>query len=195
MSKHAKLGWPLLPSYGMTEACSQVATATPASRELVILDHIDARTESDGRLALRSDALLTGYATEHGFVDPKDSEGWFITEDLGSIEGRVLRVEGRHGDFVKIGGESVDLARLDAILGSIVGVHGAVVAVPDARLGQVVHLAVDDSVGSDVVDIFNGRVHPFERARAIHRVAEIPRSPLGKLMRAKLLQVIRASEE
>jgi len=190
------LGWPLMPSYGMTETCSQVATAMLASPELVILDHIEARIEPDGRLAFRSEALLTCYATEQGFVDPKDSDGWFITEDLGSMEGRILRVDGRRGDFVKIGGESVDLARLDAILSSVAGVHGAVVAVPDARLGQVIHLAVDDSVEEgDVVTAFNARVHPFERARAVHRVAEIPRSPLGKLMRAKLLQAIQSIAE
>lgn len=186
------LGWPLLPSYGMTETCSQVATATLASPELVILDHMEARTEPDGRLAFRSAALLTGYATEHGFVDPKGSDGWFVTEDLGSVEGRTLRVEGRRGDFVKIGGESVDLARLDAILSSIAGIHGAVMAVPDSRLGHVIHLAVDDSADEHgVMTAFNERVLPFERARGTHRVPEIPRSPLGKLLRAKLLQLIR----
>ena len=189
------LGWPLLPSYGMTETCSQVATATLSSPELRLLDHIEARAEDDGRLAFRGASLLTGYASEHGLEDPKTSDGWFVTEDLGSVDGcsdgRTLQVEGRRGDFVKIGGESVDLTRLDAILASIAGPHAAVVAVPEPRLGRVIHLAIDPSVDSDgVLAAFNAAVHPFERARAIHRVAEIPRSPLGKLLRTKLLAKI-----
>lgn len=189
-----ELGWPLLPSYGLTECCSQVATAMLESPELVLLDHFEARVE-EGRLAFRGEALLTGYATERGFVDPK-VDGWFITEDVGSIEGRLLRVEGRTGDFVKVGGESVDLARLDAILASIAGSHAAVVAVPDARLGHVVHLVVDEDVEADAVaSAYGERVHPFERPRRVHRVKEIPRSGLGKLMRRKLLESLPIAAE
>lgn len=188
------LGWPLLPSYGMTECCSQVATARnagippagPAASPppLVLLDHIEARIEPDGRLALRSEALLTGYATEEGFVDPK-ADGWFVTEDLAAVEGRVLRVEGRRGDFVKIGGESVDLSRLDRILEEL-GADAAVFTIPDERLGHVIALAVASGDGEAIAAAFNARVFPFERARRVVRVPEIPRTPLGKLMRSRL---------
>jgi O-succinylbenzoic acid--CoA ligase len=190
------LGWPLLPSYGMTETCSQVATATLASPELQLLDHMEARTEADGRLAFRGQSLLTGYATEQGFVDPKTADGWFITEDLGRTDGRTVHVEGRRGDFVKIGGESVDLTRLDTILESIAG-DAAVVAVPDVRLGRVIHLAIGPSGGDAdrILEAFNARAHPFERARAVHRVAQIPRSQLGKLLRINLLEAIQSRLE
>lgn len=178
------LGWPLLASYGMTECGSQIATARPESPELVFLDHIEARIESDGRLAIRSEALLTGYGTEDGFVDPK-VDGWFVTEDLASISGRTLRVEGRSRDFVKIGGESVDLSRLDRIL-SALGADAAAVAIPDERLGHVIGLAVAGGDPDAIVEAFNARVFPFERVRRIIRVAEIPRTPLGKIMRSRL---------
>src|SRR6185436_6833571 len=95
-------GWPLLPSYGMTETASQVATATLDGPELLLLDHAEARTDEEGRLEVRSDALLTGYATDQGFHDPR-VDGWFTTPDVGSVSGRVLRVSGRAGDFAKIG--------------------------------------------------------------------------------------------
>ena len=180
------LGWPVLPSYGMTESCSQVATAKPGSPELVLLDAFEGRQEKDGRLAFRGEPLLTGYGTAGGFVDPK-RKGWFVTEDLGSVEGRVLRVSGRRGEFVKIGGESVDLARLDAILAAIAGSKAALAALPDARLGQVIHLFVEDSVDAGAVEAaFAERVHPFERPRRVHRVRELPRTALGKLIRKDL---------
>ena len=186
----AALGWSLLPSYGMTECSSQVATAWPGSTELVLLDAFEARVEKDGRLAFRGEPLLTGYGTAGGFVDPK-RRGWFVTEDLGSVDGRILQVGGRRGDFIKIGGESVDLARLDAVLAAIAGSHAAVVAMPDERLGYVIHLAVDESADGDAVaSAFAEQVHPFERPRRVHRVAEIPRSPLGKLIRKRLLEAL-----
>lgn len=178
------LGWPLLPSYGMTECCSQVATATAASPELVLLEHVEARIEEDGRLAIQSEALLTGYATEDGFVDPK-IDGWFVTEDVASLDGRTLRVEGRRGDFVKIGGESVDLSRLDRILAAI-GADAAAVAIPDERLGHVIALAVASGDPDAIANAFNARVFPFERARSIVHVREIPRTPLGKIVRSRL---------
>ena len=186
------LGWPLLPSYGMTECCSQIATATlesltrsdPATPELVLLDHVEAGVEEDGRLAVRSAALLTGYGTPQGFLDPK-VDGWLVTEDVASLEGSVLRVQGRRGDFIKIGGESVDLSRLDRLLADL-GADAAVIAIPDERLGHVVGLAVASGDAEAVAAAFNERVFPFERARRIVRVAEIPKTALGKIMRARI---------
>ena len=185
-------GWPVLPSYGMTEACSQIATGRGESEELYLLPHISVRAALDQRLAFRGSSLLSGYAhfDERGralFVDPK-VDGWFVSEDLGEIEGNVLRPLGRAGSFVKIGGESVDLTRLDAILDSLRNTtDAAIIAVPDDRLGQVIHLAAAaDDVGA-IVESFNARVLPFERIRRVRRVTAIPRSPLGKLLRWRLL--------
>jgi len=189
-----ELGWPVLPSYGMTETCSQAATATLGSEQLILLDHLQARVEADGRLAFRGSSLLTGYATAAGFADPK-RDGWFVTEDLGAAASSggktILRVEGRRGDFIKIGGESVDLGRLDAILASIAGPSAAVVAVPDVRLGHVIHLAIEPGLDAPAVAAaYDARVHPFERARRVHVVPAIPRTSLGKLMRKQLGEML-----
>jgi len=186
------LGWPLLPSYGMTECCSQVATATVASPDMILLSHLEGRVEEDGRLAFRGASTLTGYALIDGtFVDPK-VDGWFISEDIGSLDGRIVRVEGRRGEFVKIGGESVDLGRLDAIAEAVAretGIDSAVIAVPDARLGHVIHCAAT-SAAKAFVSEFNRRVLPFERIRGVHQVGSIPRSALGKLQRSKLVAMV-----
>lgn len=181
-----ELGWPLLATYGMSEACSTVVV------EGELLPHLEARSEPDGRLALRGASLFSGYATAEGLVDPK-VEGWFSTEDLGDVDGRRVRVWGRAADFVKIGGESVDLNRLDAIIRYIAGDTAAVVAVPDARLGRVIHMA---AVGpaEGIVEAFNAQVLPFERIRGVHRVNGIPRSPLGKLLRSELERMLKVSE-
>jgi o-succinylbenzoate---CoA ligase len=174
-------GWPVLASYGMSECASTVAV------EDVLLSHLDARVENDGRLAFRGASLLSGYVYADGtFVDPK-VDGWFVSEDLGAVDGRVLHVHGRAGELVKIGGESVDLGRLDRILREIAGDDAAIIAVADERLGQVIHLT--SIVDADaIVEAFNARVMPYERIRAVHRVDEIPRSPLGKLLRNQVLK-------
>ncbi|HEY3057091.1 MAG TPA: AMP-binding protein [Thermoanaerobaculia bacterium] len=190
------LGWPVLPSYGMTEACSQIATAKGDSSELKILSHIEVRVDAGERLAFRGQSLLTGYAFfdpagRAAFSDPK-VDGWFVSEDAGAVEGDTLRVFGRVGEFVKIGGESVDLARLDAILDGLRhDIDAALVAVADDRLGSVIHLATTSDESADLVSAFNAQVLPFERIRAVRRVGTIPRSPLGKLLRSRLVAELR----
>lgn len=181
-----ELGWPVLPSYGMTETCSQIATAQVGDPAIVLLDHAEAAAGPDGRLRVRASSLLTGYGTGDGFYDPKE-EGWFVTGDVGTVNGRVLSIQGRVGEFVKIGGESVSLARLDAILEPIAGPRAAVVAVPDVRLGHVIWLAVETTAEiARIEEEFNTTVLPFERARGVVRVEAIPRTELGKLRRDQL---------
>lgn len=181
-----ELGWPLLATYGMSEACSTVMV------EDELLSHLEARSEPDGRLSFCGASLFTGYATAEGLVDPK-VEGWFTTEDFGEVDGRRVRVRGRAADFVKIGGESVDLNRLDAILRYIAGDAAAIVAVPDARLGRVIHLAATGEA-QGIVEAFNAQVLPYERIRAVHQVGSIPRSPLGKLLRGELERLVNGAE-
>ena len=181
-------GWPVLASYGMSECSSTVAVRD------VLLSHVEARSDPEGRIFLRSPALLTGYVTAGGLVDPK-RDGWFTTEDVGSVEGRTLQIRGRRGEFIKIGGESVDLSRLDRLLAELIQgsrFDAALVAMPDPRLGLVIHLAATGDSAA-LVQEYNARVLPFERIRAAHEVASIPRTALGKLQRAELL--LRLSQE
>ncbi len=233
-SEARRLGWPILPSYGLTECCSQVATASLESLlgdpesvpHLTVLSHLEVLESEDARLAVRGESLLTGYlwvdSTSSRFEDPK-RDSWFLTEDRGHLgEGRDLTVFGRGSDFVKVGGESVDMRKLEDQLDALVLSKErsatadtrdlALLAAPDERLGMVIHFVYADptlvageavnfypidaqagAVPSSILDIviaFNQAVTPFERIRRLHAVAKIPRSPLGKLLRADALALV-----
>jgi len=189
------LGWPLLPSYGATECASQAATAELASLDrgavpaLRILPHVTMRTEADGTLALKSDALFTGYATAAGLDDPK-RDGWWRTDDLGAVRADgTVDVRGRAGEVVKIGGELVTVTALQQVLDALAletafAGDAALVPVADERLGAVLVLvaAADPAAAERLRAAFNARVLPFERARALRIVAEIPRTALGKIV-------------
>lgn len=192
------LGWPLLPSYGATECASQIATTAPEATDqdtprMRLLSHVEVRAGADGRLEVRSDALLTGYATETGLVDPK-RDGWWRADDLGEVRGDTLVVHGRADETVKVGGELVHLAALETRLAEITaavapGTDATLVRVSDARLEWVVGLAVataDPATADRVRDAFNAAVLPFERARVTCRVASVPRTALGKVARGAL---------
>jgi len=202
-----RLGWPLLPSYGLTECASQVATALLDSNEmrqyptLKPLKHVKIELDERGFLKIKSPALLTGYAfiNEQGcqWIDPK-VDGWLITEDRVVIEDGQLKHISRSENFIKIGGESVDLLRLEKILDEILPplsqqCEAVLLAMPDNRLGYTIQLAVvceRQFVCQNLVEQFNQAVFPFERIREVHYVTHIPRSPLRKVLKAELMKQI-----
>jgi O-succinylbenzoic acid--CoA ligase len=195
------LGWPLLPSYGATECASQIATAGMASLDahafpaLDVLPHAEVRCDREGRIAVQSAALFSGYATPDGLDDPK-RDGWWLSDDVGELRASRLTVWGRADATVKVGGELVPLPPLDARLEQVrlavaPQADAALVALPDARLGHAVHLAVagvTDAVAERLLAAFNEGLLPYERARSLRRVAEIPRTALGKVRREELVQ-------
>ncbi len=194
------LGWKLLPSYGLTECASQVATASLGNPALGLLPHIQARIGESGCLQIKSPALFTCYLTQAGeCIDPK-REGWFETEDRALLTQDQLQILGRTQSFVKIGGESCDLSRLETILEELKLVQGlqqdvALVAVPDQRLGAVIQLAVtgaDSEALKQLVEAYQQRVLPFERVRKIHFLDKLPRTPLSKLIFPELKRMMGA---
>lgn len=203
-----QLGWPLLPSYGMTEAASQIATADLQSLSapgeypsLTVLQHLEVTINpADSRIKVRGASLLTGIVRPDAsgvpmFSDPKDADGWLTTDDFGDIGSRGLTVLGRVLDRVKIGGELVNLAALRRTLDEEAGRFGiaqavALVTSPDSRLESVIALIVEAATSSNAIaelqKAFDDRVMPYERIREVRRIAKIPRTALGKVKWSEL---------
>lgn len=195
-----KLKWPLLPSYGMTECCSQIATASLNSLNasqfprLQILPHVLLTADQEQLLSIRSKSLLTTYVMsnlkELRIFDPKE-KGVLKTEDMGIIEGNQLTVIGRKHDFVKIGGESVHLTRLEKLLEAAklkthFNFDAAIIAKADERLGHIIQLktsAKEQKHVDALLQAYHAEVLPFERVREVLLDSEIKRSALGKLLK------------
>lgn len=206
--KARKLGWPLLPSYGLTECASQVATAKLESLQqeefpsLEILSHISLKISPEGNICLSSPALLSAYATlEQGKIclTTPITNDWFTTQDRGILTGNCLSVLGRTGDFIKIGGENVDFGHLEKIFEEIklqlaIDFDIALGAIPDARLGHAVHLFTTKHNIFSIQEQFDAKVMPYERIRKVQIVDSIPRSPLGKILKSKLSQLAKVRD-
>lgn len=182
--------WPILPSFGMTECCSQIATAQSGDARLKILSHVKCSGSMEGLLQIQSPALLTGYLYHGGdqfrWEDPK-KEGVFTTEDLVEIKEGILTFLGRKGDMIKIGGENVSLFQLEVFFNKIKPASIEAILRPktDERLGKIIQLVtleIHKGEVDELVQAFNERVMPYEKIRYIHYVATIPRSDLGKVL-------------
>jgi O-succinylbenzoic acid--CoA ligase len=204
--KAVHLGWPVLPSYGLTECASQVATAPLEECGslrfplLQLLSHLHASVQ-DGRLVFSGSSLLSVYALIEDdnirFHDPK-KEGWFFSQDKGVIHERRLQILGRIDDLIKIGGESVDLSRLESLLQKLslqmkIDAEWALIAMPDSRLGHSIHFAANSNnlgLVEPLIARFQEEVLPFERIRKVHYLEQLPRSPLGKILKNRLIEMI-----
>ncbi len=125
-SEALRLGWPVIRTFGMSEVCSQLASATkPESDELSIMPIHEVKTDGDQRLLVKGPALFTlqfELLNDQMIVTPKselcDEAGFYRTSDRALISGKTLQHLGRLGDEFKIAGHLVNMNQLKNTLGS-----------------------------------------------------------------------------
>lgn len=176
------LGWPVLPSYGMTETSSQVATGDG----LPLLPGWGAKLV-DGRLALKGEGLLTAVIRRSGrsFVaeDPK-VDGWYVTSDRAELVEGGLRILGRADRVVKVLGELVDLEKLEEFWRGELGCEVGVVTRAHERRGASLFLYYEG--GELDLSKRNEGLSGLARLAGWRGLEILPRSPLGKIDRVAL---------
>lgn len=192
VARARELDWPVWPTYGMSEASSQIATSLDGDgTSLEVLPHWETRIDrATGRLSIRGEALFSGYVERREgawcFDPARDGEGWFATGDRCEVEDGRLRFVGRLDDSVKILGELVSLASLNARLVEF-AIRGLVVALPHPRRGH--ELVLVREPGGGAMEDFNAGLAPVERLSREQVVAELPRTEIGKVDRAKVEEI------
>lgn len=119
--------------------------------------------------------------------------GWYFTGDVGHFdEDGDLFVTGRVDDMIISGGENILPAEIESVLSLHAAVaEVAVVGLPHERWGKQVTAFIKRAkpVSETVLDAWclASSLAPFKRPRAYVFVREIPKSPVGKLLRRKLV--------
>lgn len=191
-------GMPVLETWGMTETCSQVATALPgrAPRAPVPLAGWEVRSR-DGRLEVRGEALFSNYLDRDGSGRPVDEAGWFRTGDAGRVnpDGSIT-VRGRGDDLILSGGENVDPAEVERFLAALPGVGRAVVlGIEDPEWGETIAAALERAVGAgqdpagsdpDLNGLIREGLAPWQRPRTLVWMDRFPETVSGKVNRAEV---------
>jgi 2-furoate---CoA ligase len=144
-------------------------------------------------------ALLAGDESFEGYwrrpeVDAKALRGgWYFTGDTGYVDADSdLFVTGRVDDMIITGGENVSPVEIESCLSLHPAVaEVAVVGLPDERWGKIVAAFIKRAapIAQEALDEHcraSGLAN-FKRPRRIIFVDEIPKSPVGKLLRRKLV--------
>jgi 2-furoate---CoA ligase len=144
-------------------------------------------------------ALLAGDEAFEGYWRRPDAdakalrEGWYFTGDTGFFDSDGdLFVTGRVDDMIITGGENVSPVEIESCLSLHAAVSEvAVIGLPDERWGRVVTAFIKRraAVETEELDAFcrTSGLAGFKRPRRYVFVEEIPKSPVGKLLRRKLV--------
>ncbi len=194
MRRAVEQGWPVLATYGCSEAGSQITTQTYGTPWTPAVG--SGRPLRDQRVRIRQGRIETqGPTLMDGYLPPGDEpfteDGWLRTGDLGRLaEDGQLHVLGRADEVIISGGENVSPLTVEAVLAS----HPAVTAAcvfgrDDAKWGQrvVAALVAKEGVAKPAAkawdDFLRERLAPYERPKEVVWVESLLLNAVGKVDR------------
>jgi len=202
------LGYPLAPTYGLTEAASQVATRLPSDTappfgerlrplpgtELKITDDAGERLPPGeaGEIRVRGETLMRGYLGQPGATARALEGGWLRTGDMGTLDREGgLAILDRRDDLIVSGGENIYPAEIEAVLAEHPSIlETAVVAEPDSEYGErPVAWYVPRQPGTEIGDLGDycrARLAGYKVPGRFVATDALPRNAAGKVLRREL---------
>lgn len=204
-------------AYGLTET---VSGDTFLDRDHVLkklgsvgrpVAHLDLRIVDDdgralpagerGEIALRGPKVFGGYWRDPDATAAAIKDGWFHTGDVGRVDtDGYLYIDDRKKDLIISGGENVASPEVERVLYEHPAVlEAAVIGMPHPRWGEVPMAIVVRREGAEVTDVelveFCGeRLAKFKVPKRVDFVAELPRTPSGKVLKRTLRQRLDAAD-
>jgi malonyl-CoA/methylmalonyl-CoA synthetase len=198
----ARYGHTILERYGMSEAlmimsnpydgerrAGSVGPPLPGvSARIVAADGEILGDDQVGEIQIKSPHLISSYwrrpdATAASFI-----EGWFRTGDVAtrSADG-YYTLRGRRGDLIISGGFNIYPREIEELLLEDARVReAAVVGAPDHVRGEVpiAYIVADESLDArELESACRAQLASFKVPRAFVRIAQLPRTALGKIQR------------
>ncbi len=202
----SRTGHAVLERYGMTE--TNMNTSNPYEGDRVPgavgfpLPGVSVRVtdpengkplaaDSIGMIEVKGRNVFRGYwrmpdKTKSEFRD----DGFFITGDLGKIDGKgYVHIVGRGKDLVISGGFNVYPKEIESEIDAMPGViESAVIGVPHADFGEGVTAVLVCNEGAEVTEAsvlkaLDGRLAKFKMPKRVFVVDELPRNAMGKVQK------------
>jgi 2-furoate---CoA ligase len=139
-------------------------------------------------VSLTSPEAFGGYFNRPEATARAIRDDWYFTGDTGHFDAEGdLWVSGRVDDMIITGGENVQPVEVEEALARAPGVREvAVVGLPDERWGQIVAAFIVPSGRPDIESLVS-QLARYKRPRKVVLVKEIPKSPVGKILRRLLV--------
>ena len=155
-----------------------------------------------GEIYLQGPSLFSGYFRDEEKTAAAFRDGWFTLGDMGRLdEEGFLYIVDRRTDMVISGGENIYPSEIEEVLlhhPKIAEV--AVIGVPDPTWGEALKAVVvlkpgQESSLEEIQQYCGQRLADYLKPRSVEFVAELPRSPVGKILKRKLRDQYWAGSE
>ena len=212
LTRARALGYPIAPTYGLTEAASQVATRPPGAGPADGVDSgggleplpgveiriVDGRGRPlppgrEGGIEVAGPIVMKGYLGDPEATARTLVGRWLRTGDIGMLDRRGrLRVLDRRADLILSGGENIYPAEIESVLAGHPAVaECGVIGRPDPVFGArpiaFVVLLPGKSFDPAGFEAFcRERMAGYKVPDAFIEIADLPRTASGKLARRRL---------
>jgi len=185
----------LSPSGTVSRYYDPVRSAATSGRPAVGVDLLITDAEGrplpeqrdvEGHLRVRGAAVIARYFGDE--AGATDADGWFPTGDLARIDADGnLVIAGRAKDLIKSGGEWINPAEIESVIGALPEVSlAAVIGRSDAKWGErpilLVEMRGDQQISDEaLLAPLQGRVASWWIPDAVFRLPRMPLAPTGKI--------------
>ena len=146
-----------------------------------------------GEIVARGERLMKGYWGNEAATRETVRNGWLYTGDLGYFdEDGYIFLSGRTKDFIKRGGEMIAPEEVEQFLHAHHAVEeAAIIGVPDEHWGERIRAVVvvkseQRVTEEELIEYCRERLASFKRPESVVFIDELPRNPLGKVLKRVL---------
>lgn len=197
LTQSLKRNIPIYTSFGMTETCSQMITATPD--DILIARNSVGRINHNfklfdcvngiGEIGVRGEHVMHGYLYPESANEDVFRDGFFLTGDIGYIQDGYLYILDRRKDLIISGGENIYPSEIEQVILNNTEVHAvAVIPKSDAQWGQVpvcVYEA-DEDLDKAIINVLYDRLAKYKHPKQFVRTDALIRTSNGKVSRHKV---------
>jgi long-chain acyl-CoA synthetase len=203
----AVTGRPIVQGYGLTEtspfvSCNPMDAEYAASiglplpsTDIAIMDEENRELPPgvEGEICVKGPQVMAGYWGMPGETEAAFTPGgWLRTGDIGVMDDRgYMRITDRKKDMILVSGFNVYPNEIENVIAAVPGVvECGVIGVPDIIAGEIVKafvVASNPSLTADQIVAFcRQNLTNYKVPRIIEFRSELPKTPVGKILRREL---------
>lgn len=156
-------------------------------------DGNDVKPGEVGEIVAQGERLMKGYWQMEEATSTAIRGGFLFTGDLGYVDDDgYIFLAGRAKDFIKRGGEMVSPEEVEQVLLAHPKVDdAAIIGVPDEDWGERVRAIIVPKTGDmpeeqELIEYCRQRLSSFKKPESVVFVDELPRNPMGKVLKRVL---------
>ncbi|MBV8849805.1 MAG: AMP-binding protein [Methylobacteriaceae bacterium] len=184
----------------LTQDANLTAAGRPSLLTKIMIEgaeHSPARPGEQGEILVRGDLVMNGYWNLPELTAKTIVDGWLRTGDVGFLDERgYLFIRDRSKEIIITGGFNVYPSDVESALSLQPAVaYCAVLGLPDEKWGEAVHAAVELRPGftidrNEVLRELRSTLGPVQTPKHLHVFEDLPRSPVGKILKTEIRKMI-----